>query len=131
MRISQRGQITIPKALRERFGMDHDVEVEVTPTPGGLLIRKRDDGRPVMHTVTDREASSGGMGEHSMDGINGTHHKDAEDRPEGETMGERVHRILDERTGMHPVDRVSGILGKDALGKGVSVDEYIEEIRGR
>ncbi len=35
MRISQRGQITIPKALRERFGMDHNVEIEITPMPGG------------------------------------------------------------------------------------------------
>ena len=32
---------------------------------------------------------------------------------------------------LHPVDRVAGILGKDALGEGVSVDDYIEEIRGR
>ena len=76
MRISQRGQITIPKHLRERFGLDHNVEVEVTPTEEGLLIRKRADGQ-------------------------------------------------------HPVDRVYGVLGKDALGKGVSVDDFIEEIRGR
>ena len=76
MRISQRGQITIPKHLRERFGLDHNVEVEVTPTEEGLLIRKRVEAQ-------------------------------------------------------HPVDRVYGILGKDALGKGVSVDDYIEEIRGR
>ncbi len=41
MRISERGQITIPKQLRERFGMHHNVEVEVTPADGGLLIRKR------------------------------------------------------------------------------------------
>ncbi len=41
MRISERGQITIPKALRDRFGMNHTVEVEVTPTEQGLLIRKR------------------------------------------------------------------------------------------
>ena len=76
MRISERGQITIPKSLRERFGMNHNVEVEITPTEDGLLITKRTDA-------------------------------------------------------IHPVDRVYGILGKDALGKGVSVDEYIEEIRGR
>ena len=76
MRISERGQITIPKPLRERFGMHHNVEVEVTPTEKGLLIRKR--------TTAD-----------------------------------------------HPIDRVYGILGKDALGVGVSVDDYIEEIRGR
>ena len=41
MRISERGQITIPKALRDRFGMNHNVEVEITPADGGLLIRKR------------------------------------------------------------------------------------------
>ena len=41
MRISERGQITIPKYLRERFGMHHNVEVEVTPTERGLLIQKR------------------------------------------------------------------------------------------
>ena len=76
MRISERGQITIPKHLRERFGMHHNVEVEVTPTDDGLLIRKR-------------------------------------------------------LVGQSPVDRVYGILGKGALGVGVTVDDYIEEIRGR
>ena len=41
MRISERGQITIPKALRDRFGMNHNVEIEITPTTKGLLIHKR------------------------------------------------------------------------------------------
>ena len=41
MRISESGQITIPKHLRERFGLGGDVEVEVTPTESGLLIKKR------------------------------------------------------------------------------------------
>ena len=41
MRVSERGQITIPKGLRERFGLNHNVEVELTPTEGGLLIHKR------------------------------------------------------------------------------------------
>ena len=41
MRISERGQITIPKRLRDRFGMRHNVEVEIVPAEGGLLIRKR------------------------------------------------------------------------------------------
>ena len=76
MRISERGQITIPKHLRERFGMNQNVEVEITPTDQGLLIQKR-------------------------------------------------------TAAMHPIDRVYGILGKDALGEDVSVDDYIEEIRGR
>lgn len=41
MRISERGQITIPKGLRERFGLNHNVEVELVPAVGGLLIQKR------------------------------------------------------------------------------------------
>ena len=41
MRISERGQITIPKVLRDRFGLNHNVEVEITPTSKGLLIHKR------------------------------------------------------------------------------------------
>ena len=41
MRISERGQITIPKKLRDRFGLNHNVEVEISPTVDGLLIQKR------------------------------------------------------------------------------------------
>ena len=41
MRISERGQITIPKKLRDQFGMNRNVEVEMTPTREGLLVRKR------------------------------------------------------------------------------------------
>lgn len=76
MRVSERGQITIPKALRDRFGINPNVEVEVIPTENGLLIQKRTAAK-------------------------------------------------------HPVERVYGILGAGALGEGVSVDDYIEEIRGR
>ena len=76
MRISERGQITIPKHLRECFGLQPGDQVEITSTDQGLLIRKR-------------------------------------------------------VVSQHPIDRVVGILDKDALGEGVSVDDYIEEIRGR
>lgn len=41
MRISEHGRITIPKPLRDRYGMNRNVEVEITPTDEGLLIRKR------------------------------------------------------------------------------------------
>ena len=40
MRISQRGRITIPKPLRDRFGLSDDAEVDITPTDDGLLIHK-------------------------------------------------------------------------------------------
>ena len=48
MKISERGQITIPKPLRDRFGMNHAAEVEIIPAENGLLIRKR---TPTVHPV--------------------------------------------------------------------------------
>ena len=51
MRISEQGQITIPKHLRERFGMDPNVEVEIKPTEQGLLIRKRAAGKHPVERV--------------------------------------------------------------------------------
>lgn len=51
MRVSERGQITIPKGLRERFGLNHNVEVEITPTEGGLLIHKRTAARHPVERV--------------------------------------------------------------------------------
>jgi len=41
MKISERGQITIPKALRDRFGLQMNVEVECMPTKDGILLQKR------------------------------------------------------------------------------------------
>ncbi|MYD92287.1 MAG: AbrB/MazE/SpoVT family DNA-binding domain-containing protein [Chloroflexi bacterium] len=42
MRISAAGQITIPKGLRERSGLNAGVEAEVVPIEHGLLTRKRE-----------------------------------------------------------------------------------------
>lgn len=43
MKISKRGQITIPKRMRDRYGMHRGIEVEMIPTAEGLLIRKVPD----------------------------------------------------------------------------------------
>ena len=40
MRISQRGQITISKPMRDRYGLHQGIEIEIIPTAEGLLIRK-------------------------------------------------------------------------------------------
>ncbi len=45
MKISERGQITIPKPLRKRFGLQRNVEIELVPLKNGLLIQKRSHGR--------------------------------------------------------------------------------------
>ena len=73
MKVGEKGQITIPKHLRDRFGLQKDSEVEVVAGEGGILVRKRTKG-------------------------------------------------------VHPVDRMYGIA---KLKYADSVDEYIEEIRGR
>ena len=51
MKISERGQITIPKPLRERFGLLKDVEVELVPEKTGILIQKRSSGRHPVDSV--------------------------------------------------------------------------------
>ncbi|MCY4410816.1 MAG: AbrB/MazE/SpoVT family DNA-binding domain-containing protein [Caldilineaceae bacterium] len=51
MRISEKGQVTIPKHLRDRFGMTANVEVDFTPTERGLLIRKRPAGKHPVERV--------------------------------------------------------------------------------
>lgn len=70
MRISKRGQITIPKTLRDRFGMRPKVEVEITPAKNGLLIRKRSTA---IHPV-DRIygiVAAGGSTDDYIEGIRG------------------------------------------------------------
>lgn len=54
MRVSGRGQVTIPKLLRDRFGLHPDVEVEFTPAEDGLLIRTCANGE---HDGGAREAA--------------------------------------------------------------------------
>jgi AbrB family looped-hinge helix DNA binding protein len=60
MRVSELGQITIPKRLREQFGLDHNVEVEITPTEDGLLIRKCDDSQHPVNRVFGILSRTGG-----------------------------------------------------------------------
>jgi len=40
MKISERGQITIPKRLRDRFGLSKDIEMDLVSTKEGILIQK-------------------------------------------------------------------------------------------
>ena len=51
MKISKRGQITIPKDIREEYGLREDVEIEIKPTDEGLIIQKRTEGRQLVDSV--------------------------------------------------------------------------------
>ena len=70
MRVSERGQITIPKPLRDRFGMNPNIEVEITPTEHGLLIRKRTAARHPVDRVCAVLGRSGGTDDY-IDEIRG------------------------------------------------------------
>lgn len=50
MKVSERGQVTIPAELRRRYGLLPKVEVEFVAAEKGVLIRKRTGGR---HPVDD------------------------------------------------------------------------------
>ena len=71
MQISERGQITIPKTLRDRYGMNHNVEVEIEPTRDGLLIRKRSANRHPVDRVY-AVLARGGSTDDYLEQIRGT-----------------------------------------------------------
>lgn len=40
MKVGERGQVTIPKHIRDRFGLSPDTEVEFHVSNGSIVIRK-------------------------------------------------------------------------------------------
>jgi AbrB family looped-hinge helix DNA binding protein len=40
MRIGERGQVTIPKAIRDRFGLGPETEVEFSVVHGFIVLKK-------------------------------------------------------------------------------------------
>ena len=51
MRVTRRGQVTIPKALRERTGIDDGTEVEFLEENGRLIIVKSVTDNPFLKWV--------------------------------------------------------------------------------
>ncbi|NWF83508.1 MAG: AbrB/MazE/SpoVT family DNA-binding domain-containing protein [Bryobacteraceae bacterium] len=47
MKVGERGQVTIPKEIRERFGIGPDTEVEFSVERGQILLRKRSSRLPL------------------------------------------------------------------------------------
>jgi AbrB family looped-hinge helix DNA binding protein len=41
MKVGERGQITIPKEIREKYGLLPNIEVEFVPEETGVLLKKR------------------------------------------------------------------------------------------
>lgn len=47
MKIGKRGQITIPKKLREEYGLQPGTEVELVELEDGIRIQESSDAHPV------------------------------------------------------------------------------------
>jgi AbrB family looped-hinge helix DNA binding protein len=47
-RVNTKGQVTIPKALRERFGFRPGDEIEFIEVEGGLRVQKLAGGLPLL-----------------------------------------------------------------------------------
>ena len=48
MRVTERGQVTIPRGLRERYRLSPDAEIEFVPMEEGLQLRRKNpDAHPV------------------------------------------------------------------------------------
>lgn len=41
MKIGERGQVTIPKKMREKYGLSSNIEVEFVPENRGIRIQKK------------------------------------------------------------------------------------------
>jgi bifunctional DNA-binding transcriptional regulator/antitoxin component of YhaV-PrlF toxin-antitoxin module len=43
--MTERGTVTVPKELRQRYGLGPDVEVEFVPSADGLVLRRKVSGQ--------------------------------------------------------------------------------------
>ena len=68
MKISERGQITIPKKMREKFGLFPDSDVIVEPAENGVLVRPVNSRREQVEQWLVRAVGSGN-GKYTTDEI--------------------------------------------------------------
>ena len=54
MRVTIKGQVTVPKALRERFGITRDAEVQFIAERGKLVLVKRQPAGSVASRIRGR-----------------------------------------------------------------------------
>lgn len=61
MKITSKGQVTIPKEIRDAFGLLPGTEVEFVAEEGQVRVRKREGGRTRGKEIVDRlKRASGG-----------------------------------------------------------------------
>lgn len=62
VKISDKGQILIPKVFREKYGISEGGPVMLEPTPEGLLIKGRPAPREIMDKLKEHTMRARGMG---------------------------------------------------------------------
>ena len=62
VKISGKGQILIPKILRDKYGIEENGSVILEPTPEGLLIRGRPSPDELFARFKEHVDKIGGMG---------------------------------------------------------------------
>lgn len=60
MRITSKGQVTIPKEIRDEFGLLPGTEVEFVAEGGQVKVRKLEGGRTRGQEIVDRLRSASG-----------------------------------------------------------------------
>lgn len=58
MRITRKGQVTIPKALRDRYGLIPESEVEFEAGEDGVIIRPAGDSNAQIRASVERATGS-------------------------------------------------------------------------
>jgi len=67
MKIGERGQITIPKDIRERFGLGPETEVEFRVVRGSILLKKTPKKLNIQKWKGHSKASFATLGYSSVD----------------------------------------------------------------
>lgn len=68
MRVSAKGQVTIPRELRDEFGIGAGTEVVFERRPDGLIVRKADNAKSRGQMVVERLRGRGDV-QMTTDGI--------------------------------------------------------------
>ncbi len=67
MRVTSKGQVTIPIELRQRFGIDEQAEVDFEPVKEGILLRVRETDRGELVVARMRSVGKRARREHSTE----------------------------------------------------------------
>ena len=72
MKLTEKGQVTVPKRLREKYGLSEGTEVEFEATEGGVLLRAATRPRAerlVMAITAVRGSADAGLSTDDVMGI--------------------------------------------------------------